>query len=303
ASLSNTTITLSGFSFYTSLDFSDLSNVHTKIQEIINSNSYSSSDFLSYVNNNSSSLKTLFVDNVTTTFNGPGRTFSASQITNVVYSGGNIIFNFNVPTNYKYSITSYSYASFSNNSLTFSSFSYYTPSSTNCFTTSGTTITGLTSEGNKQSRLVIPRGYTAIGNSAFADKSTNIKEIILPEGITSIGEYAFSQAKGLTTITFPSTVTWIGYRALWGCSNITTVNCLSTGEISMRDGIMDYATSISAWNFKGLTVGSNLKTTTYSFSGSSKLKIYVVSQNVKNYIVNLKRTNANSSNIFVTTFS
>jgi len=43
-----------------------------------------------------------------------------------------------------------------------------------------------------------------------------IKDLVIPNGVTSIGAYAFSSCSGLTSITIPSSVIDIGYRAFEG---------------------------------------------------------------------------------------
>lgn len=45
-----------------------------------------------------------------------------------------------------------------------------------------------------------------------------IKDLVIPEGITKIGDWAFSYCSGLTSVTFPNSVTSIGEGSFYGSS-------------------------------------------------------------------------------------
>ena len=57
-----------------------------------------------------------------------------------------------------------------------------------------------------------------------------VHELVIPEGVTGIGEYAFPECKGLTGVTFPSTLETIGQYAFSGCSSLESVTFSSTLE-------------------------------------------------------------------------
>ena len=90
------------------------------------------------------------------------------------------------------------------------------------------TITGLTTEGNKLSSIVIPssidgKSVTDIGNSAFKNCS-GITNITIPDGMTSIGQDAFNGCSNLTSIIIPDSVTSIGYSAFYNCNKLTSMS-------------------------------------------------------------------------------
>lgn len=67
----------------------------------------------------------------------------------------------------------------------------------------------------------VPEGVTSLGNSSFAncDKLTSVT---LPSTLTYIGEDVFLNCR-ITSITIPSNVTTIEIYAFAGCSNLGTV--------------------------------------------------------------------------------
>ena len=112
------------------------------------------------------------------------------------------------------------------------------------------------------STLIIPTSVTngndtkyaveSIDYEAFANCS-GLTSITIPESVTYIGKKAFYGCSGLTSITIPENVTCIGERAFYGCSGLTSItipgnvtqisteafnNCenLSTAIIKNRQG-------------------------------------------------------------------
>ena len=61
-----------------------------------------------------------------------------------------------------------------------------------------------------------------IGDNAF-DGCSGLTSITLPSGLTWIGGYAFDGCSGLTSLTIPSGVTGIGDNAFDGCSGLTSL--------------------------------------------------------------------------------
>ncbi len=88
-------------------------------------------------------------------------------------------------------------------------------------------------ENSKGGAVVVPYGFTEVGDSAFSEreieilkgwsKKKRITEIILPEGITRIGNFSFANCKMLKKIVIPKSVQEIGSYAFLGCSKLERV--------------------------------------------------------------------------------
>ena len=52
----------------------------------------------------------------------------------------------------------------------------------------------------------------------YSDENTEITNLVIPDGMTTIGYYTFAGCVGLTSVTIPSSVTYINDRAFEGCS-------------------------------------------------------------------------------------
>lgn len=97
---------------------------------------------------------------------------------------------------------------------------------------------------------------TISGNGAMADfywsnfapwYSTyrlDFKTVIITEGVTSIGTYAFHQCSKVDSISIPSTVSLIGYEALYSCINLTAVTCFAKQPPS----VMHDTAFFPSWN-------------------------------------------------------
>ena len=72
-------------------------------------------------------------------------------------------------------------------------------------------------------RFVIPESVTRIGVEAFRG-CNSLQNIALPEGLTQIDTYAFLECYGLTDIEIPDTVTSIGYGAFASCRGLKKVD-------------------------------------------------------------------------------
>ena len=75
--------------------------------------------------------------------------------------------------------------------------------------------------GTRLESVVIPEGYTTIGNSAFEGKSA-LKKVMLPEGVKSIGSSAFIRT-AITNITLPNSLETIGDEAFEQCQNLKVI--------------------------------------------------------------------------------
>jgi len=77
--------------------------------------------------------------------------------------------------------------------------------------------------------LYIPGYVTEIASSAF--EYCNFEEIIISEGVTKIGTRAFNGNDDLNTLTFPSSITYLGKRIFGSCSASTiTINYNGTTQ-------------------------------------------------------------------------
>lgn len=68
----------------------------------------------------------------------------------------------------------------------------------------------------------MPKSITRIGNEAFA--LCGLTSVTIPDGVTYIGEGAFSGCSKLTSASIPSSVTCIGNGAFSACGSLTMVN-------------------------------------------------------------------------------
>ena len=103
------------------------------------------------------------------------------------------------------------------------------------------------------------------GSYAFAE-CTSLTEIYLPEGITSLGNYVFKGCRsltqfpelpasltelpegcfyscGLTTLSIPETVTSLGVKAFYECSNLTELTLPDT-ELSLANYVFGYCQAL-----------------------------------------------------------
>ncbi|MFA6860535.1 MAG: leucine-rich repeat domain-containing protein [Clostridia bacterium] len=80
--------------------------------------------------------------------------------------------------------------------------------------------------------LVIPEKYnwkpvTTISNSAFGNLA-GLTSITFPDSLTNIGKYAFYSCTGLTNLTIPSNMISIEDGAFYNCTNLTEINFNAT---------------------------------------------------------------------------
>ena len=158
--------------------------------------------------------------------------------------------------------------------------------------------------GEELTNLVVPKGVTSIGDSAFRGCS-GLTSITLPSSLTSIRDDAFSDCSGLTEVDLSkcTSLTSIGWSAFDGCSGLTEVdlsNCTSlisiesyafyvcsglTGKLVIPEGVTSIGeraffgcsglTEVDLSNCTSLTsIGS------YAFAGCSGLTSVTINQYV-----------------------
>ena len=104
--------------------------------------------------------------------------------------------------------------------------------------------------------VVIPKGVTSIGSSAFYS-CDSLTSVTIGKGVTSIGNYAFYYCTGLTSVTIGKGVTSIGNYAFYYCTGLTSIK---------------YRGTLSQWSSisKGYGWDSNAGsyTMTYNYNGN-----------------------------------
>ena len=116
-------------------------------------------------------------------------------------------------------------------------------------------------------RIIIPEGYTSIGERAFKG-CTKLTNIELPESLISIGEWAFAGCKGLINIKLPKNLLSIGYRSILEDSGDMPLGsiigdlgdsifsgCTGLTNIELPEGL----TFIGTWVFCDCTGLKNIK--------------------------------------------
>ena len=113
-----------------------------------------------------------------------------------------------------------------------------------------------------------------IGDNAFYGCS-GLTSITLPSGVTWIGGYAFDGCSGLTSLTIPSGVTGIGDNAFDGCSGLTSLtiptgvsiineyafyDCSSLTRLDLPSSIREiyHSAFMNCRNLTSLTIPSNV---------------------------------------------
>lgn len=103
------------------------------------------------------------------------------------------------------------------------------------------TIGSMAFSGVSNAPLNIPASIEFIGDSAF--NMSGVVDGDFPEGLTYLGEKAFFNCTGLTTISLPSTVETYGPNIFYGCKNVTYVELPQDME-KIPNGLL--------WNCTGL---------------------------------------------------
>ncbi len=94
-------------------------------------------------------------------------------------------------------------------------------------------ISGYNYYGAEKKTVEIPaeidgRPVTGIGDGAFKATANNINAVVIPSSVTYIGDFAFYGCSALTQIVIPDSVTSIGTGAFKDCTALTTVTLSAT---------------------------------------------------------------------------
>lgn len=110
--------------------------------------------------------------------------------------------------------------------------------------------------------VVIEEGITSVGDSAFLSCIPNATSLSLPSTLTHIGYRAF-EGGGMTSVYIPDSVTGYGARAFYQCTNLSSVR-LSESTTSLSDSMFGYCASL-----KTVTLPDSLTTVDgYAFVNS-----------------------------------
>lgn len=88
----------------------------------------------------------------------------------------------------------------------------------------GSTLTGF--HGDLPTQIVLPRGATAVGESAFDADLHDVRSLVsaaLPEGVTNICQYAFWFCENLTTLALPASLESVADCSFTFCTALRTV--------------------------------------------------------------------------------
>lgn len=102
------------------------------------------------------------------------------------------------------------------------------------------------------SKIVIPEGYTAIGDSAFVNMK--IKDVVFPSTLDSIGNYAFNNCDSIDTLKLNEGLTYIGKYAFL-TNSITLVSVLFPSTLDK----IDDAAFLNANGLRDITFNEGLR--------------------------------------------
>ena len=105
--------------------------------------------------------------------------------------------------------------------------------------------------GTNVKNVVIEKGVTSIGDSAFSD-CTGLTSVTIGNGVTSIGWAAFEYCAGLTSVTIPNSVTSIGGSAFSDCTGLTSIT-IPDGVTSIGEGAFSGCTGLTS-----VTIGNSV---------------------------------------------
>ena len=115
----------------------------------------------------------------------------------------------------------------------------------------------LASEGLAYSLNSDGNGYTVRGIGTCKDNDIYIPSVYNSKPVEMIDSYAFKNCTGLTSVTIPNSVIYIGYDTFRGCTGLTTVNWNATA--CKRAGAIDYPIFQECSNLATVNIGANVK--------------------------------------------
>ena len=109
-------------------------------------------------------------------------------------------------------------------------------------------------------------------DGAFRNNAA-LTSVTIPSSVTWIGRLAFERCSGLTTLIVPSTVTDVGNQSFQNCTGLTTVTI--EGTPSLRMYVFDGCSNLTAARFLGNEPAASMAR--YLFRGAAaSFKVYIV---------------------------
>lgn len=117
-------------------------------------------------------------------------------------------------------------------------------------------------ENGYKGNIVIPNYVTyknkkylviGIGKAAFRTNK-KMRNIILPDSLIYIDEYAFDQCKGLTSISFPNSIKYMGHGSFFHCEKLR--------KIVLPNSLVSLGKHVFGWNYnlREIVIPSSIKT-------------------------------------------
>lgn len=116
------------------------------------------------------------------------------------------------------------------------------------FLDDGTTVSGLTEEGNKQKNLVIPEQAQSLMGLVISDSAA--EEVSFAADHDVALESAFTNAEKVKKVTLPAELTVIPYMAFGSCTGLESIE-IPAGVTKIDEYAFDYCTNLKEVTFAG----------------------------------------------------
>lgn len=97
--------------------------------------------------------------------------------------------------------------------------------------------------------IKLPSTLQKIGKEAFWNCC--MKTMIIPEGVKTIGDFAFANMYNLTQLDLPNSLTKTGYKLIFGCNQLKSVNSYITDPYAISSSTfiseLNFVTETNTW--------------------------------------------------------